>query len=785
MYQQPPEPISQILDAEPTPFVSVSPDQTWLLFLERNALPTIEEVSAPELGLAGMRIDPTTNGPSRTTSLNGLRLRSIDGETERRIETPEKARIGNVSWSDDNRSIAFTITSQDGIALWVADVETGKARALTAPRLNASYGRPFSWMPGGDRLVVKWISEERGEAPEDSRVPSGPVVQQTEGRVAPTRTYQDLLANATDEARFDHYFQSQIAILPLEGDIEPIGEPGVHLSVDPSPDGKFFLVETLHRPYSYLVPASRFPRKIEVWNLEGESVYTLVDRPLQEEVPIAFDAEIQGPRNATWRNDAEAVLVWSEVLDEGDPEIEADHRDRLLALAAPFDAEPQPLLDVEFRLAGTTWSRGDLALVSERWWKTRWTRTWIIEPDNPEAEPRLLFDRSSEDRYEDPGSFVTAVGPLGTNVLLTTDDGQNAFLRGQGASDEGDRPFFDRIDLESTETERLWRSEGTSYETIVEPLDHQGKSLITRRESIDDPPNYFLRDLESGDLTRLTDFEDPAPQLAGLKAELIRYERADGVELSAKLYLPPGYDKSQGPIPFLLWAYPREFRSASAASQVSGSPYQFTRPSGSSHLFLLTQGYGILDGPAMPIVGEGDAEPNDTYIEQLVSSAQAAVDKIVELGVADPDRVAVGGHSYGAFMTANLLAHSEIFRAGIARSGAYNRTLTPFGFQAEERPFWQARDIYMSMSPFTYADQIQAPILILHGMADNNSGTFPVQSERLYTAIKGNGGTARLVMLPAESHGYQARESVGHCLWEMVSWLDQHVKSSAESTSSD
>src|SRR5687767_9487120 len=282
--------------------------------------------------------------------------------------------------------------------------------------------------------------------------------------------------------------------------------------------------------------------------------------------------------------------------------------------------------------------------------------------------------------------------------------------------------------------------------------------------------------MRSGRSTALTEFKDPAPQFAGVTRELIKYKRADGVDLSATLYLPAGYDRSRGPLPFLFWAYPQEFKTAAAAAQVRGSPHRFVRPQGASHLFLLTQGYGVLDDPAMPIVGEGTAEPNDTYIEQLVAGAKAAVDEVVRRGVADRERIAIGGHSYGAFMTANLLAHTDLFRTGIARSGAYNRTLTPFGFQAEERTYWEATDIYTKMSPFTYATRINEPILLIHGGADDNSGTFPVQTERFFAALKGAGATARYVVLPNEAHSYRARESTLHTLWEMSDWMDRYVK---------
>ena len=189
----------------------------------------------------------------------------------------------------------------------------------------------------------------------------------------------------------------------------------------------------------------------------------------------------------------------------------------------------------------------------------------------------------------------------------------------------------------------------------------------------------------------------------------------------------------------------------------------------------MLNGYAVLDNAAMPIVGD-PRTVNDHFVEQVVMDAKAAVEKAVAMGVTDPARVGVGGHSYGAFMTANLLCHTDLFAAGIARSGAYNRTLTPFGFQSESRTLWQAPDMYFKVSPFLSADKIKGALLLIHGEADNNPGTFPVQSERMYQAVRGNSGTVRYVSLPYESHGYEARESVGHTLYEMITWFDKYVK---------
>lgn len=774
-YRQPPPPIAQILDAEPTPAVSVSPDHSWLLLLERKDLPPISEVAGPELRLAGERISPRTNDRTRERGFEGLRLRSVDGNVERAIQTPSGGRLGDVSWSPDAARIAFTVTSDSGVALWVADVSSGKSRAVTGAVLNGTTGAPCQWR-NASSFACRLVVAGRGAPPPEPTVPVGPIIQESKGHAAPNRTYEDLLESPHDEALFDYYFGSQVALVSLEGKVTPVGKPGVHSAADPSPDGRYLYVETVHKPYSYLVPMGRFPVRMEIWDSTGATVKQIADRPSQEVIALGFDAVTTGPRRVSWRNDAAATLVWAEALDGGDPKKEAAKRDRLLALAAPFSGSPATLVEVESRIRNVAWGNDHLAIVDEYWWKDRHNRTWIVDPTAP-GNARKLFDRSTEDRYGDPGRFVTARGSRGTEVLVTTEGGKSAYLTGVGASPEGDRPFLDRIDLATGKTTRLWRSEAPYYEQVVELLDSDGRRIVTRRESVKDVPNYFLRDLSrKGRLTQLTSFEDPAPQFAGVTSRLIRYKRADGVDLSATLYLPAGYDSSQGPLPFLFWAYPREFRSASAASQTVGSPYRFTRPTGMSHLFLLTQGYGVLDGPTMPIIGEGSAHPNDHYVEQLVSSAAAAVDEVVRLGVADRNRIAIGGHSYGAFMTANLLAHSRLFAAGIARSGAYNRSLTPFGFQQEERTYWKALDIYTRMSPFTYADSVKAPILLIHGMADDNSGTFPVQSERFYAALKGNGATVRYVQLPAEAHGYRARESVGHTLWEMVNWLDTYVK---------
>ncbi|MEL6445285.1 MAG: prolyl oligopeptidase family serine peptidase [Bacteroidota bacterium] len=780
-YQSPAPELARLVDAPRTPSVTLSPDRSVMAFLERPGLPGIEEMAQPEIGLAGIRINPRLNGPgpTRSSSFSDLAFRAVDGEGDPRSISglPDAPRIRNVAWSPDGAYAAFTLDRASQVELWVADVAAGTARRwIEAPINDAAPRAPFVWLPGSDGVVVRTIPSRRGAAPEVALVPTGPVVRESAGEAAPARTYQDLLESAHDEALLEHYVTSQLVVARLDGTVQSFGSPSLNVALAPSPDGQYLLTETITPPYSYLVPWSRFPHTIAVHDLaSGDVVHTVATLPLAERIPIAFGSVRTGPRSVQWRADAPSTLVWTEAQDGGDAGAGADVRDRLFVHAAPFDDAPTPWTELALRFSSLTWGDDDTAILYEYWWADRALRVHRLTPGSLDAAPELLFEYSFEDRYNDPGRPMTVRNDAGYNELLL--DNGAMFLTGQGASPEGNRPFVRRFDLTAKETMELFRSEAPFYERPVAFLDDASTELLTRRETTTEPPNYVLRDLDAGTDRAVTAFPHPYPELAAVQKETVEYERADGVPLSATLYLPPGYDAERdGPLPTLVWAYPREYKSASAAGQRSDSPYQFTRVSYWGAVPYVTRGYAVLDNAAFPIVGEGEAEPNDSFREQLVMNGAAVIEEGVRRGVVDSERVAVGGHSYGAFMTANLLAHSDLFRAGIARSGAYNRTLTPFGFQREERTYWQAPDLYAYMSPFMHAEKINEPILLIHGQADNNPGTFTLQSERLYGALNGLGGTARLVLLPAESHGYRSRESILHMLWEQDQWLDTYVK---------
>lgn len=780
-YQLPPAALQAVVDAPRAPSMHLSPHRDWAALVQTPALPGIREVAQPELKLAGLRINPRSYSASRFSFGTDLWLLNVASQKEVRIKgLPAPLRLADLQWSPDQRYLAFSHMGPNGVELWLLDVAAKSARRLDKQVINSVIGRGFAWLPNSLTLLVRHKPANLGAAPVSDGIPNGPNVQEASGSGnKQLRTWPDLLKNEYDATLFEHYARVQLVLLDLAGNTKPVGAPELFTAHLVAPNGQYILTQSIDRPYSYIAPLSTFPKRMEIRDVSGKVVHTLAKRPLEEGLPPGDDAVPGGPRLLSWRSDANATVVWAEAQDGGDPKQKMDVHDKVFALAAPFTGPAQTLAALGGRYHGIHWGRGDLALLEEGWRKTRDRKMWRITPDQVGHTPDLIFSGSSEDAYQDPGEPVTQRDSAGFSRLQLL-AGETVLMAGEGASPEGSKPFLDSLDLASKKKQRLFQSSGSVYEHVVDVISNDASVLITRRETPEQRPNYFVRDLKkAGDaqLSALTRFPHPLPQLIGIQKEVIHYKRADGVDLHATLYLPPNYDaKRDGPLPLLMWAYPQEFKSASAAGQVKDSPWQFNFISPSSAKAMVAMGYAVLDDPTMPIVGVGDKEPNDTYLPQLIASAEAAVEEVVRKGVAERHRIAIGGHSYGGFMTGNLLAHTRLFRAGIARSGAYNRTLTPFGFQAEERQFWQAKDVYQAMSPFNYAEKIKDALLFIHGEQDSNPGTFPIQSERMFQAMKGLGGTAKLVMLPNESHGYRARESIMHMLYETNEWLDKYVK---------
>lgn len=894
-YRLPPPEIARLVDASTDPSVILQPTfHDWFVLLDRPNLPPIAEVSAEELKLAGFRVNANTYAPSRAEYYIGIAMQRVDDPNREQLPIsglpephPDAAflEIGHVRWAPDGLKFAFCIYDPlFGLELWMVDPSTRQAKCLLpGVRLNAVCGEPFTWNSDSQNIIAKVVMEDI-QIPEKSSVPKGPVIQQNmSSQPAPSRTFQDLLKSKHDVDLFEHYTTCQLGLVNIENEtFKPLGPPAAFRRASPSPDGKYLLIDSMVPPYPYMMPAGRFPRKVEVWyTANGERCCVVAEIPLQDKIPIAFDGVGEGPRGIGWRTDAPAMLYWAEAQDGGDPNREAEIRDYVYTLPAPFTSSPRKLASLEWRYQGIIWGSDSVALISERRFKTRSTRAYLMAPGSPdnsneaqlvaasgngiaiengsansngisfgngatkgedptiqgpccsrscdlsqgEAPKRIVIDIPNwEDRYNDPGNVSTERTSSGKAILRliypdragndTAEEAANKpffMMQGAGASDDGDRPFVSLFDTVTGTKTKVWQSSPPKLETIAAVLKTDPKTgapteVLLRQETPKENPNYYtlhvadainkvmeciIKDGEDKScellstdcldavtpIRAVTDFPHPAPELSDVQRKIVHYERKDGVRLNGALYTPPGYDaEKDGPLPVFVWAYPREYKSAKFAGQTRGSPYRFVRLA-RTPLYWLTRGYAILDGPEMPIIGEGGDEANDTYIEQLVASAEAAVNFLVDEGVATRDRISIGGHSYGAFMTVNLLAHApDLFCCGIARSGAYNRTLTPFGFQSEERTLWEAPDVYTSMSPYMFANRVKAPLLLVHGDADNNPGTFPMQSERLYQALKGHGKICRYVSLPHEGHGYRARESVMHVLAEMTSWLDKYCQ---------
>ncbi|WP_442590459.1 alpha/beta hydrolase family protein [Pedobacter sp. AW31-3R] len=775
-YQQPPQEMADLLLARPTPTVNIDGKAEWMLLSDRNSYPSVEELARPEFRIAGLRINPENFSPSRQIFINNFTLKNIKtGKTAAITGIPSPLFAGNISWNPGETKIAFTQTTAKGVDLYIIDIATLKAIKINTQPLNVVLGSGINWVDS-ETLLYRIAVQPATELPVKPLMPKGPTVQQNLGKASPSPTYQDLIKSPYDEQLFEFFATSQLSLYK-QGKTTLIGQPAIYSSVSVSPDKRFMLTRTIDKPFSYLVPSRGFPSTVSVTDMAGKPVKVLIKLPSAEGTPSGYDNTQNLPRGYDWRDDEPATITWAQPLDSGLIKKKVAFHDAVYALSAPFSGTARELFKTETRYRGTNWGNATLALVEEGLRSKQRIKTSRYNPTTGKLE--TLFDLNQTDAYNNPGDPVLAKNKFGRYVVQTIDNGKKIVLNNiTGSSPKGDLPFLAKFDLQTKKSEIIWRSAEGSYEYVADVLDVNKLVLLTRKESQKEVPNYYIKNLilRVADLP-VTSFSNPYPQLAGISKEKISYKRADGVDLTGDLYLPKGYDKAKdGPLPTLIWAYPREFNSAADAAQIRGSKDRFTTISWASPIYWVTQGFAVLDNAEMPIVAKDGKKPNDTYVSQLQMNAEAAINKLSGLGVGDKNRMAVGGHSYGAFMTANLLAHTNLFKAGIARSGAYNRTLTPFGFQNEDRTYWDAPELYYEMSPFSYANKIKTPILLIHGDSDDNQGTFPMNSERLFAAIKGFGGTTRFVFLPYEAHSYRGKENLLHMLWEMNNWLDTYVK---------
>ena len=779
IYQRPPNEILELVDVSLPPRVLIDENKKFMVHLYRDSYKSIIDLSNPEIKLAGLRLNPNSNSRSRTNYYNNVMISKMDqiDKSAKQIKgLPKNPKLANIKWSPDQTKIAMTNTKEEGVELWYIDLEKLTAKKLTGPKLNASLGDVITWYQDSKNILAKFKLKNSPDIIDGvDVVPTGPIISSNDGKKAQNRTYQDLLKNEVDEKNFETLVRSVLSKVSLKGKTKLLAKKNLYHEIDFSPDGKFILISIIQKPFSYLVPYYRFPMKYAIYSSKGKELTVLHEVPLIEDLPKGFMAVRTGPRNFSWRSDRPSDLIFVEALDGGNPEKDIKYRDEIFEIGYPFKQNKVSLLKTINRFYRIDWCNDTLALGYDYWWNTRNTKTYVFSPSNSNKKPKIIIDRNYQDRYNDPGSFVERRNFYGKSILAVNEN--NLFLMGDGFRDDGQFPFIDKVDLNSLKKVRLYESSFKDKKEDLLDFEVDNNMILTRIESASEYPNYFFRDLKTDSLTKITDFENPFLSIMDVSKEVIEYKRSDGIDLSATLYLPKGYDvNKKQKLPMIMWAYPREFKDNKSASQITQNKNEFTFPYWGSPIYWLTRGYVVLDDVSFPIIGEGDTQPNDNFRKQLVDNASSAINRVYELGYIDKEKVAIGGHSYGAFMVANLLSHSKLFAAGIARSGAYNRTLTPFGFQSEERNYWEAPDTYYNMSPFMHAEKVKTPLLLIHGVEDNNSGTYPLQSERYFNALKGLGATTRLVMLPKESHSYRGKESIMHMLWEQDRWLEKYVK---------
>ena len=514
-YKLPPQNVLDVLNAPAIPGASVSPTRERIALLEPLRYPPISELAQPMLRLAGLRINPNTNGQHRQPYAVKLTLKSVADGRETPVVFSSDAKLVSPQWSPDGKYLAVGNITPTGVELWFVDAASGKAQKVRNVFVNTAFGG-FSWVDSHS-VIANLVSAKRGPAPAyQNLTPTEPNIQETTGRRGAVQTFQDLLKSPNDEKLFEYYATSQTAIVDVNGKIREIGQPGIYDSADLSPDGKYVLVTRIHRPFSYLFPASRFPKEVEIWDTAGKLVYKVASIPLQDELPV--QGVPVGPRSVAWIPTEPATLMWAEALDGGDPRKKVTPRDKLMKFAAPFAGQPAELLKVEQRYQGRAFGERDgLMLFYDVNRDTQRRRTFMTDYHDG-SNVKLVSDLNVNDRYNDPGQPVMKMLPSGNNVIRQS--GDFIFLTGNGASEQGDRPFLRRLDLKTLKTDEIFRSGTDIYESVVAVIDDTGTRFITRKESTTMPPNLYLRQvclpgtqcLAVAD-NKLTEFQDPVPQL--------------------------------------------------------------------------------------------------------------------------------------------------------------------------------------------------------------------------------------------------------------------------------
>jgi len=797
-------PSSEIADLVTAPrhesalLTNLSPAGDRFLRTESDGLTPLADLALPFHRLGGLALDPAGSRARSLTTGGSARLTLIDWRAERtiQVEVPTGATVSGTRWSPDGGAVGFLVNEPGGSFLHVADAADGASRRLTERALLATRVTAFEWSGDGAHVYAVLVPEGRGPEPVRPAVPTTPLVRVAAAEENRLRTYPSLLQDPHDQALLEYHTTGQLArIRVADGSVQPIGSPAMIESIDVPPSGDHLRVRTTERPFSYIVPVSQFGDLDEIWDLEGTALAELERRAVREGAPLPeADADEEPRRSLGWHPDGGGLvfLQWAtQGNDQGNDVDEADadgveatngpRLDRVVRWLPPFDDTAREVLFESQTEIRSLRFGGDASwlFLAERVRGTE--RLYAVHLDDPDTR-YTLSEWDPDDFHANPGSLLTTTNALGASVVRTSSDGGSVYLSGTAHFEDPEtnapRAFVDRVEIASGERERIWEAAEDLFERLVAVVDDDLNEIILAREGPTTVPDSWLLDRRDGSLVPLTRNADPHPIVTQMRRERITVTRADGIRFKVNVTFPPDYpDYQEGTrLPAMFWFYPREYADQEAydRSWRTYNPNRFVTAGPRSMDILAAAGYLVVE-PDHPIVGPQE-RINDRFVVDLRQNHLAVIDALDERGWIDRRRLALGGHSYGGFGTINAMVHTPYFRAGIAGAPNTNRLLTPIGFQSERRALWDARETYLEMSPFLYAERLQGALLLYHGADDQNVGTFPDNSWRMIHALNGLGKTAALYVYPHEDHGPAAEETLLDLWARWVAWLDHYVK---------
>lgn len=836
-YVRPPEVIERLVTAPRHLNVSLtqpSPDRRHFLKTQSEGLPSVEAFGKPHLYFAGLQVDPAANRARNLTTRGAAGLELIDATTgeSTRIETPKNATVSSPAWSPDGRQLAYIANFETASHIYVADVATGKSTQLTRTPLLATTVSTVDWSGDGKSVVAVLVPDNRKPEPRRPPVATGPQVRVwMDGQKSPQRNFWSLLEDPFDQELLEWFVTGQLALIDAKTRaVKKIGAPAMIRSVDVGPEGKFFRVTTMRKPFSYVVQYNSFGTTEEIWDAEGKILAEVAKRDLREAPDTSGGGGFgrgggDGPkRGLAWMPDGQGMYFIEAQpgarRDSGDAPAAGAGRaggagrggaagggnrpDRVVRWNAPFGPNDTtvlyrhngPLASVLFTDdakmlfgAATTGGQGELFAVKLDEPTRRHTiqrqRAWNGGLGGGGGRGGGRAGGGADDSlafYATPGNLMTRRGTRGGQVAMMSSDSA-VFLQGTryfpNYLEQAPREFIDKVVIATGQKTNVFTGAADMYEDVAAALDDDLNRVIVIRESPKQVPDSWLRDMKTGQLTKLTNNRDYTPEYTNAVRRRVVVSRPDGIRFVTNVTLPSDWREGTR-LPAFFWFYPYEYTSQSEYDRTLRNYNANRFPSGGTRTmeYLTTQGYAVVNFNP-PIIGE-QGRMNDNYVADLRMNLYAVIDELDRQGWIDRNRLGIGGHSYGAFSTANAMVHTPFFKAGIAGDGMYNRTLTPNGFQSERRDLWEGQDTYLEMSPMLHVDQMQGALLMYHGMEDQNVGTAPISSIRMMQALRAQGKNSSLFMYPYEDHGPATLETNLDLWARWTAWLHIYVKNAGK-----